>query len=50
MSQSSISVGLGTQRGFMKKIWLSIGLFLLLALSAFAEDKEAERVENAGKS
>jgi lipid-binding SYLF domain-containing protein len=33
----------------MKKIWLSIGLVLLLALSAFAEDKEAERVENAGK-
>jgi len=33
----------------MKKTWPGIGLVLLLALSAFAQDKEAERVENAGK-
>src|SRR5260370_6141381 len=33
----------------MKKIWLSIGLVSLLALPAFAQDKEADRVENAGK-
>jgi lipid-binding SYLF domain-containing protein len=33
----------------MKKMWLSIGFVLLLALPAFAQDKEADRVDNAGK-
>jgi SH3 domain-containing YSC84-like protein 1 len=33
----------------MKKIWLSIGFVSLLALPAFAQDKEADRVENSGK-
>jgi lipid-binding SYLF domain-containing protein len=33
----------------MKKIWLSVALGSLLALPAFAQDKEADRVENAGK-
>jgi lipid-binding SYLF domain-containing protein len=33
----------------MKKIWPSIGLVSLLTLPAFAQDKEADRVENAGK-
>ena len=33
----------------MKRIWLSVGLVLALALPASAQDKEADRVENAGK-
>jgi lipid-binding SYLF domain-containing protein len=33
----------------MKKIWLSIPLLSLLALPAVAQDKEEDRVENAGK-
>ena len=33
----------------MKKIWLSAGLVSMLALSARAQDKETDRVENAGK-
>jgi lipid-binding SYLF domain-containing protein len=33
----------------MKKMLLSIGFASLLALSAFAQDKEADRVDNAGK-
>ena len=33
----------------MKKIWLSIGLASVLALPAIAQDKETDRVENAGK-
>jgi SH3 domain-containing YSC84-like protein 1 len=34
---------------FMKKMWLSIALASLLALSAFAQEKEEDRVENSGK-
>ena len=34
----------------MKKMWLSVGLASLLAVSAFAQDKEADRVENSGKA
>jgi lipid-binding SYLF domain-containing protein len=37
------------QGGIMKRFWLSIGLFSALALPASAQDKEADRVENAGK-
>jgi len=33
----------------MKKLWLSCGLVLALALPALAQDKESDRVENAGK-
>jgi len=33
----------------MKKMWLYIGLACLLPPSAFAQEKEADRVENAGK-
>src|ERR1700757_930272 len=33
----------------MKKMWLSIGFSTLLALQTFAQEKEQERVENAGK-
>jgi hypothetical protein len=33
----------------MKKMWLSIGLVSLLAVPAFAQDKEADGVENSGK-
>src|SRR5207302_7088061 len=33
----------------MKKMWLSLGLDSLLAVPAFAQDKEADRVENSGK-
>ena len=33
----------------MKKIWLCIPLLSLLALPAVAQDKEEDRVENAGK-
>jgi lipid-binding SYLF domain-containing protein len=33
----------------MKKLWLSLGLVSSLALSVSAQDKEADRVENAGK-
>ena len=33
----------------MKK-WMSIGLLATLALPAYAQEKEAERVENAGKA
>lgn len=33
----------------MKKMWLYFGLVCLLAPSAFAQEKEADRVENAGK-
>jgi lipid-binding SYLF domain-containing protein len=33
----------------MKKIWLSIGLVSVLSFPAFAQDKEADRVENAGQ-
>jgi len=33
----------------MKKTWLSFGLVTLLALPVLAQDKEADRVENAGK-
>jgi lipid-binding SYLF domain-containing protein len=34
---------------FMKKLWVSLGLVSSLALSVSAQDKEADRVENAGK-
>ena len=33
----------------MKKVWLSIGLGSILAFPVLAQDKEADRVENAGK-
>lgn len=33
----------------MKRMWLSVGLVLTLTLQASAQDKEADRVENAGK-
>jgi lipid-binding SYLF domain-containing protein len=33
----------------MKKIWLGVPLFSVLALPALAQDKEEDRVENAGK-
>ena len=33
----------------MKKMWLSIGFATLFALQTFAQDKEQDRVENAGK-
>lgn len=33
----------------MKKMWLSIGFATLFALQTFAQGKEQERVENAGK-
>jgi len=33
----------------MKKLWVSLGLVSSLALSVSAQDKEADRVENAGK-
>ncbi len=33
----------------MKKMWLSIALVSLLAVPAFAQDKETDRVENSGK-
>jgi lipid-binding SYLF domain-containing protein len=33
----------------MKRMWRSVGLVLGLALPAWAQDKEADRVENAGK-
>jgi lipid-binding SYLF domain-containing protein len=33
----------------MKRMWLSVGLVLALALPGSAQDKEADRVENAGK-
>src|SRR5271169_5707737 len=33
----------------MKKVWLNIGLVSMLALPTFAQDKEADRVDNAGK-
>jgi len=33
----------------MKKVWMSIVLVSVLAVPAFAQDKEADRVENAGK-
>jgi SH3 domain-containing YSC84-like protein 1 len=33
----------------MKKIWLGLPLLSLLALPALAQDKEEDRVENAGK-
>jgi SH3 domain-containing YSC84-like protein 1 len=32
-----------------KKMWLSIGLVSMLVLPGFAQNKEADRVENAGK-
>jgi lipid-binding SYLF domain-containing protein len=45
----SFIVELSRKGGFMKKIWLSIGLVSVLAPPAIAQDKEADRVENAGK-
>jgi SH3 domain-containing YSC84-like protein 1 len=33
----------------MKKLWMSFGLIVALALPAAAQDKETDRVENAGK-
>lgn len=33
----------------MKMVWLAIGLASVLALPAWGQDKEADRVENAGK-
>jgi lipid-binding SYLF domain-containing protein len=33
----------------MKRIWLSVGLVAAVALPVWAQDKEADRVENAGK-
>jgi SH3 domain-containing YSC84-like protein 1 len=33
----------------MKKLWLIVGVIAVLALPAWAQDKEADRVENAGK-
>jgi lipid-binding SYLF domain-containing protein len=33
----------------MKKVWPSVGLALALALTASAQNKEADRVDNAGK-
>jgi lipid-binding SYLF domain-containing protein len=37
------------QGEFMKKLWLSCGLVLALVQPALAQDKESDRVENAGK-
>jgi lipid-binding SYLF domain-containing protein len=34
----------------MKKVWLSFGLIAAMALPAFAQDKEQDRVENSGKA
>jgi lipid-binding SYLF domain-containing protein len=42
-------VALSRKGELMKKIWLSAGLVSMLALSARAQDKETDRVENAGK-
>src|SRR5580704_14914105 len=33
----------------MKKLWMSLGLALAVALPVVAQDKETDRVENAGK-
>jgi SH3 domain-containing YSC84-like protein 1 len=33
----------------MKKLWMSLGLVLAVALPVMAQDKESDRVENAGK-
>jgi lipid-binding SYLF domain-containing protein len=33
----------------MKKLWMSLGLALAMALPLVAQDKESDRVENAGK-
>ena len=33
----------------MKSKWISVGLLAALALPAYAQEKEEERVENAGK-
>lgn len=33
----------------MKKLWMSFGLIVALALPGAAQDKETDRVENAGK-
>jgi len=33
----------------MKKLWMSLGLALVMALPLVAQDKESDRVENAGK-
>lgn len=33
----------------MKKLWMSLGLALAVALPAAAQEKESDRVENAGK-
>jgi SH3 domain-containing YSC84-like protein 1 len=33
----------------MKKLWMSIGVSALLVVPVFAQDKEQDRVENAGK-
>ena len=32
----------------MKNKWISVGLLAVLALPAYAQEKEEERVENAG--
>jgi SH3 domain-containing YSC84-like protein 1 len=42
-------VKLSRKGEFMSKIWLSLGLASVFALPAFAQEKEADRVENAGK-
>jgi SH3 domain-containing YSC84-like protein 1 len=33
----------------MKKVWMTLGLALTVALPVLAQDKESDRVENAGK-
>src|SRR5271157_1652799 len=33
----------------MKKLWMSLGLALVMALPLVAQDKESDRVENSGK-
>src|SRR5271154_2977753 len=40
---------MATKGEIMKKMWLSIGFVFLLAVPTFAQDKEADRVDNAGK-
>jgi len=45
-----LAMGFRSRRGeVMKKIWLSIGFATLLGLQTFAQEKEQDRVENAGK-
>jgi SH3 domain-containing YSC84-like protein 1 len=46
---ATVAVLFGGFGGYMKQMWMGLGLLAAFALPVYAQDKEEDRVENAGK-